>query len=59
VPPQQPPMAAVAPTGPPATAFGPDVAKKICPRCHTAVRAIDVSCFFCGYKFPEGGSPPP
>lgn len=58
-PPQPPPAAPVASPGPPATRFGPDVAKKICPRCHTAVKAIDVSCFFCGYKFPEGETPPP
>src|SRR5881396_2454410 len=31
---------------------------KVCPRCHTTVNAIDVSCFFCGYRFPGEGRPP-
>src|SRR5207249_9449476 len=33
--------------------------KKVCPRCHTHVNADDVTCFFCGYKFPEEAKPPP
>jgi hypothetical protein len=58
------------PSGPPAqpaspatsaaigtSAFPP--AKKVCPRCHTAVKAEDQTCFFCGYKFPEQNAPPP
>ncbi len=31
---------------------------KVCPRCHTTVNAMDVSCFFCGYRFPDEGRPP-
>ena len=31
---------------------------KVCPRYHTTVNAIDVSCFFCGYRFPDEGRPP-
>jgi hypothetical protein len=37
----------------------PAEARKVCPRCHTSVRAEDVTCFFCGYKFPEDTRPPP
>src|SRR3989449_6934593 len=33
--------------------------KKVCPRCHTMVNVIDVTCFFCGYKFAEEAKPPP
>lgn len=33
--------------------------RKVCPRCHMSVNAADVTCFFCGYKFPEGAKPPP
>jgi len=25
----------------------------VCPRCHTIVNVIDVTCFFCGYLFPD------
>ena len=31
---------------------------KVCPRCRTTVNALDVSCFFCGYRFPGEGRPP-
>lgn len=55
-PPAQPtPPASVPPIE--AAAFTP--AKKVCPRCHTAVKAEDQTCFFCGYKFPEQNAPPP
>ena len=58
------------PTPPPGPAILPPVGavtvtpglapdKKVCPRCHTHVNADDVTCFFCGYKFPEEAKPPP
>lgn len=58
-PPQPPPTAPVAPPVSPAIIPGSESAKKICPRCHTAVRAIDTSCFFCGYKFSGDTGPLP
>ncbi len=42
--------------GPAVTA--PAEGKKVCPRCHTTVNAIDVTCFYCGYRFPGEGAPP-
>ena len=33
--------------------------RKTCPRCHMSVNAADVTCFFCGYKFPDLTKPPP
>ncbi len=66
-PPPVPPSPPSAPPGPPATApteGGPAApaearagpAMKVCPRCHTSVRAEDASCFYCGYLFV---TPPP
>lgn len=61
-PPLAPPSPPTAPTPPVApalpTAMRSDAAKKVCPRCHTAVSAIDVRCFFCGYEFPPPSLPP-
>jgi hypothetical protein len=60
VPPSTPPTQPTPPASSPpieAAAFAP--AKKVCPRCHTAVKAEDQTCFFCGYKFPEQNAPPP
>ncbi len=51
---RQPP---VAPVPPPAPVIGPPATvatTKVCPRCRTIVNAVDVTCFFCGYAFPEG-----
>jgi len=51
---EQPPLA---PAPPPVPAIGPPGiahATKVCPRCGTTVNAIDVTCFYCGYAFPEG-----
>ena len=63
-PPGPPPSPPVAPTILPpvgAATVTPGIApdKKVCPRCHTHVNVIDVTCFFCGYKFPEEAKPPP
>ncbi len=62
-PPGPPPSPPLAPTiSPPVGAatvtagLAPD--KKACPRCHTNVNVTDVTCFFCGYKFPEANPPP-
>src|SRR5438445_10957603 len=59
-----PPSPPVAPTILPpvgAATVTPGLApdKKVCPRCHTMVNVIDVTCFFCGYKFAEEAKPPP
>ena len=60
-PPSSPPLAPtiLPPVG--AATVTPGIApdKKACPRCHTHVNVIDVTCFFCGYKFPEEAKPPP
>ena len=60
-PPSSPPLAPtiLPPVG--AATVTPGIApdKKVCPRCHTHVNVIDVTCFFCGYKFPEEAKPPP
>ena len=63
-PPGPPPSSPLAPTILPpvgAATVTPGLApdKKVCPRCHTMVNGIDVTCFFCGYKFPEEAKPPP
>ncbi|HWM52467.1 MAG TPA: hypothetical protein VNP71_04815 [Thermoplasmata archaeon] len=63
-PPGPPPSPPLAPTILPpvgAATVTPGIApdKKVCPRCHTHVNVIDVTCFFCGYKFPEEAKPPP
>ena len=63
-PPGPPPSPPLAPTILPpvgAATVTPGLApdKKVCPRCHTHVNVIDVTCFFCGYKFPEEAKPPP
>jgi len=65
VPPPLSPPPPVAPADvagaqPPGIAGGLAAAnRKTCPRCHMSVNAADVTCFFCGYKFPEGPKPPP
>ncbi len=41
------PTPIIGPTGTVATT-------KVCPRCRTIVNAADVTCFFCGYAFPQG-----
>lgn len=58
-PPQTAPRALVPPPAiaPPAGAVGST--QKVCPRCHTTVNAIDIVCFFCGYKFDDETSRPP
>jgi hypothetical protein len=59
-PPSTPPAQPTPPASPPP--IGAPVftqAKKVCPRCHTAVKAEDQTCFFCGYKFPDQNAPPP
>jgi hypothetical protein len=57
-PPPAPPAAPL--TAPAAGEIGPRaLGRKICPRCHTPVKVEDVTCFFCGYKFPEQTRPPP
>ncbi len=60
-PPPSPPLApAILPPVGAATVtpgLAPD--KKVCPRCHTHVNVLDVTCFFCGYKFPVEAKPPP
>jgi len=33
-------------------------ATKVCPQCHTTVNAADVTCFFCGHRFPGEARPP-
>jgi len=63
-PPGPPPSPPLAPTILPpvgAATVTPGLApdKKVCPRCHTNVNVNDVTCFFCGYKFPEEAKPPP
>lgn len=58
VPPSPPPAAPSPPSGPPAATAATAAAAastKICPRCHTAVKEADETCFFCGYSF----VPPP
>ncbi len=40
-----------APAATPAASAPPEPGTKICPQCHTSVRAEDVTCFFCGYAF--------
>jgi uncharacterized paraquat-inducible protein A len=53
-PPPTPPAQPIPPASPLSTEAAPFTqAKKVCPRCHTAVKAEDQTCFFCGYKFPE------
>ncbi len=60
VPPSTPPTQPTSPaSSPPIETAAFTQAKKVCPRCHTAVRAEDQTCFFCGYKFPEQNAPPP
>src|SRR2546426_557998 len=39
-----------------ASAFA--AATKVCPQCHTTVNAADVTCFFCGHRFPGEARPP-
>jgi hypothetical protein len=58
---QRPP---IAPAPPPLSPAGAGVAAsvtatKVCPRCRATVNAIDVTCFFCGYRFDEGTGRPP
>jgi hypothetical protein len=60
VPPSTPPTQPTSPaSSPPIDTAAFTQAKKVCPRCHTAVKAEDQTCFFCGYKFPEQNAPPP
>jgi len=50
---EQPPFA---PTPAPPPRIGPPgiaPVTKVCPRCHTTLNAIDVTCFYCGYLFPD------
>lgn len=59
-----PPMPAAAPPGPSSLPAGASVGptpveRKTCPRCHTIVNAADVTCFFCGYLFPQEAKSPP
>ena len=57
-----PPMAPAGPAGapPPGIAGGLAAAnRKVCPQCHMSVNAVDATCFFCGYKFPDDAKPPP
>src|SRR2546421_633650 len=60
-PPARPPTAPASPPpiAPPIGAVLAGGDKKICPRCHTAVKAADVTCFFCGFKFAEENTTPP
>ena len=61
VPPPSPPESPMLPPtiGPSATTPLPAAEKKVCPRCHTTVNAVDTTCFFCGYMFAgETPSPP-
>src|SRR2546421_364677 len=60
-PPVTPPRAPAAPPpiAPPIGAVLAGGDKKVCPRCHTAVKAADVTCFFCGFKFEEENTTPP
>jgi len=59
--PTPPPAAPAAPLpiAPPIGAVLAGGDKKVCPRCHTAVKVEDVTCFFCGYKFTEENATPP
>jgi len=61
VPPPTPPTAPLGPAPmPPTAARRPTAAdQKVCPRCHTIVSSADITCFFCGYGFPEESRPPP
>jgi hypothetical protein len=52
-PPPSPPPPPMAPMTPAAQIASQAGARKVCPRCHTPVNAEDVTCFFCGYKFPD------
>ena len=52
------PPSTAPPVVPPIGAALSRAEKKTCPRCHTAVDAGDVTCFFCGYKFGEPNAPP-
>ena len=60
-PPAKPPAAPPVPpqVAPPIGAVLAGGDKKVCPRCHTAVKVEDVTCFFCGYKFTEENATPP
>ena len=60
-PPAKPPATPLSPPpiAPPIGAVLAGGDKKICPRCHTAVKVADVTCFFCGYKFTEENMTPP
>ena len=61
-PPPSPPSSPLLPPtiGPSATTPPPPAAdKKVCPRCHTTVDAVDTTCFFCGYMFAGETSSPP
>jgi hypothetical protein len=60
-PPAKPPTTPLSPPpiAPPIGAVLAGGDKKICPRCHTAVKVADVTCFFCGYKFTEENTTPP
>jgi len=60
-PPAKPPTAPASPPpiAPPIGAVLAGGDKKICPRCHTAVKVADVTCFFCGFKFEEENTTPP
>ena len=60
-PPAKPPAAPPVPpqVAPPIGAVLAGGDKKVCPRCHTAVKVEDVTCFFCGYKFTEENAAPP
>jgi hypothetical protein len=57
-----PPMAPAGSVGAPPTGIAEGLAaanRKTCPRCHKSVNAVDVTCFYCGYKFPNDTNPPP
>lgn len=45
------PAPAPPPTAPAPAEAAPPNGGKICPRCHTVVKAEDETCFFCGYAF--------
>ena len=51
-------LSRTAPPPPVGSASASASVTKVCPRCRTTVNALDVSCFFCGYRFPGEGRPP-
>ncbi len=60
-PPPSPPLAPaiLPPVGAATVMPGLAPEQKVCPRCHTHVNVMDVTCFFCGYKFPDEAKSPP